>query len=86
MTVIETREFSRRAARLQVEVGGASFVTMVDRVDGDPDQPMTSEAVLDKAVGLISSSVTSVDAESYARRWLEASSDTPVRNLLDLAS
>lgn len=86
MSVIETREFSRRAARLQVEAGGTSFVTVVDRVDGDPDQPMTSEAVLDKAIELISSSVTSVDAGSYSRRWLEASSDTPVRRLLDLAS
>ena len=85
MSVIETREFSRRAARLRVDTDGASFVTTVDRVDGDPDQPMTSEAVLGKAVGLISSSVACVDAGSFSRRWLEASSDTPVRNLLDLA-
>lgn len=85
MSVIETREFSRRTARLQVDTDGASFVTMVDRVDGDPDQPMTSEAVLGKAVGLISSSVACVDAGLFSRRWLEASSDTPVRNLLDLA-
>jgi hypothetical protein len=34
---------------------------------------------------LISSSVACVDAGLFSRRWLEASSDTPVRNLLDLA-
>jgi 2-methylcitrate dehydratase PrpD len=86
MSVIETREFSRRAARLQVDADGASFVTLVDRVDGDPDQPMTSEAVLNKAVGLIAASVSSVDASAYSRRWLEASYDTPVRTLLDLTT
>lgn len=84
MSVIETREFSRRAARLQVDADGASFVTIVDRVDGDPDQPMTTEAVLNKAVGLISANLSSVDASAYSTRWLEASHDTPVRKLLDL--
>ena len=86
MSVIETHEFSRRAARLQVDADGASFVTMVDRVDGDPDQPMTTETVLNKAVGLISASLPSVDAGAYSTRWLEAPHDTPVRTLLDLTS
>jgi 2-methylcitrate dehydratase PrpD len=86
MSVIETREFSRRAARLQVDADGASFVTLVDRVDGDPDQPMTTETVLNKAVGLISASLPSVDAGAYSTRWLEAPHDTPVRTLLDLTS
>ena len=75
-----------RAGALQVDAEGASFVTLVDRVDGDPDQPMTSEAVLNKAVGLIAASVSSVDASAYSRRWLEASYDTPVRTLLDLTT
>jgi hypothetical protein len=47
---------------------------------------MTSEAVLNKAVGLIAASVSSVDASAYSRRWLEASYDTPVRTLLDLTT
>lgn len=84
MIVIETRAFSRRAARLQVDVDGASFVTTVDRVDGDPDQPMTTDAVVNKAAGLISTSLPSADARAYSTRWIEASPDTPVRALLDL--
>lgn len=86
MSVTETREFSRRSARLQVDADGASFVTMVDRVDGDPDQPMTTEAVVNKAVGLISASLPSVDSRAYSMRWLEASYDTPVRTLFDLTA
>jgi len=82
--LVETREFARRAASLRVDTDQATFLTTVDRVDGDPDQPMTTDAVLRKAVSLISTSTTVARAESYARRWLEASVDMPIRELISL--
>lgn len=85
LVLVETTEFSRRAARLQVDTDQASFMTTVDRVEGDPDQPMSSEAVLRKATDLISPSASVGDAEAYARRWLDATSDTPVRAVFKLA-
>lgn len=85
MEIIETREFSRRAARLRIDIDQASFVTVVDRVDGDPDQPMTSDAVLRKAVGLMSEHPAKSGAEAYARRWLEADPDMSMRALIDSA-
>jgi 2-methylcitrate dehydratase PrpD len=85
LVLLETTEFSRRAARLQVDTDQASFVTTVDRVDGDPDQPMSPKAVLRKAADLISPSLSVGDAAAYARRWIEAKPDTPVSQVLKLA-
>lgn len=80
----ETREFSRRAASLTVETDRATFITTVDRVDGDPDQPMPTAAVFEKAVSLLSTATSIEHAESCARRWLEAAPDTPIRELISL--
>lgn len=82
--VLETREFSHRAASLRVETDQTTFMTTVDRVDGDPDQPMTTDAVLQKAVSLISTSTSVGQADSYVRRWFDAKSSLPIRELISL--